>query len=226
LIHRVSDLDYAALREQRRRALEPRHPIATKEGPAMTDIALAYNGPINTPATTKLRSAICGLANRGTDGNTAAPCQKLWLLLNSSGGNLDDGLSLYNLLRTLKIEVVTVNMGQIASIANVVFIAGKYRIACPESYFHFHGFDWNFAGAHTMTKDNIDETTRILEIHRNHKKALFKARTTLTDADFEALKFLDEPMVKDASFALEKGIVQEIAIPNLPAGTPIYNVEY
>ena len=77
-----------------------------------------------------------------------------------------------------------------------------------------------------MSQHNITETTKVLEIHRNHKKALFKSRTTFTDADFEALKFLEEPMIKDANFAKEKGIVQEIAIPKMAAGTPIYNLEY
>ena len=91
------------------------------------DIAIVFNGPINTPATTKLRTMICSAANRGLDGNTAVPCTKLWLLMNSGGGSLDDGLSLYSLLRTITPEVVTVNMGQIASIANVVFLGGKHR---------------------------------------------------------------------------------------------------
>jgi hypothetical protein len=58
------------------------------------------------------------------------------------------------------------------------------------------------------------------------KKALFKQRTKLTDADFEALKFLDEPLVKDAAFAKDKGIVQEVGFPTLPGGTIILNVDY
>jgi ATP-dependent protease ClpP protease subunit len=190
------------------------------------DVAVLFHGPINTPATNKLRTVICSVANRGTDGNTTPPCKRLWLLMSSLGGSLDDGFSLYSLLRTIKPEVVTVNMGQIASIANVAFLGGSRRIACPESYFHFHSFDMNFGGAHSMTRDHLTDSALQLDISRTNKKILFKARTTMTDADFEALKFLDEPMIKDASFAKDKGIVQEIAIPNLPAGTPIYNVEY
>jgi hypothetical protein len=65
-----------------------------------------------------------------------------------------------------------------------------------------------------------------LEIGKRNKKAIFKSRTKLTDADFEALQFLDHPMIKDASFAKDKGIVHEISLPNLPAGTPIFNVDY
>jgi ATP-dependent protease ClpP protease subunit len=190
----------------------------------MSEVALAFNGPINAPATTRLRNAICGIANGGNTNNQIP--SKFWLLISSSGGNVEDGFALYNLLRILTCEVVTVNMGQIASIANVVFLGGSYRIACPESYFHFHDFDWPFATAHTMTRDNLADTAQLLEIAKRNKKAIFKSRTKLTDADFEALQFLDHPMIKDASFAKDKGIIHEISLPNLPAGTPIFNVDY
>lgn len=191
----------------------------------MTTVALVFHGPINPPATVRLRNAICG-ATGSLPGLNGQPCSKLYLLMSSPGGNLDDGFSLYYLLRTLSFELVTVNMGQIASIANVPFLAGDHRIACPESYFHFHNFDWNFVGPHTMTRDHLTDTSQLIDVARLNKKALFKDRTNLTDADFEALKFLEEPMIKDAAFALEKGIVQEVRIPDLPAGTLIFNVDY
>jgi ATP-dependent protease ClpP protease subunit len=190
----------------------------------MPEVALVFNGPLIAPATTRLRNAICAIANGGNTNNQIP--SKFWLLISSSGGNVEEGFALYNLLRVLKCEVVTVNMGQIASTANVVFLAGNYRIACPESYFHFHDFDWTFPAAHTMTRDNLADISQLLEIGRTNKKAVFKSRTQLTDADFEALQFLDHPMIKNATFAKDKGIIHEISLPNLPAGTPILNVDY
>ncbi|MGC2518295.1 MAG: ATP-dependent Clp protease proteolytic subunit [Burkholderiales bacterium] len=192
----------------------------------MTANGLVFSGPITHPATTKLRNAICGAVNGVFAGQNNQKCEKLFLLMNSSGGSLDDGFSLYNLLRTIQTEVVTVNMGQIASIANVPFLAGSHRIACPHSYFHFHNFDWNYPSAHTLTRQQFTDHTQLIDIARVNKKALFKAHTKLTEADFETLKFLEEPLVKDAAFAKAKGIVQEIAFPVLPAGTPIFNVDY
>jgi ATP-dependent protease ClpP protease subunit len=191
----------------------------------MGEVALVFHGPINGPATTKLRNAICGMANGGSS-KDGLPPSRLWLLMSSGGGNLEDGFSLYTLLRSLQVELVTVNMGQIASIANVPFLAGNHRIACPDAYFHFHDFDYGFVGAHTMSRDNIADTRLQLEIARTNKKSIFKDRTKLTDADFEALHFLEEPAVQDASFAKSKGIIHDISFPNLPAGTPIFNVDY
>jgi ATP-dependent protease ClpP protease subunit len=190
------------------------------------DIAIVFHGPINPPATIRLRNAICQTTNRGLDGNTATICTRLWLLMSSSGGSIEDGIGIYNLLRTIKCEVVTVNMGQIASIANVIFLGGGHRIACPDSYFYFHDVDWSFTSAHTMSRHHISETAKLLEIGKTNSKAILKSRTILTDADFKKLKLMDEPLIRDASFAKQKGIVQDICLPNLPTGTPIYNVDY
>jgi ATP-dependent protease ClpP protease subunit len=192
----------------------------------MAQLAIVFNGPISPPASTRLRNAICGAANGGIAGLNNQPPEKIWILMSSGGGGIEDGFSLYNLLRIIKPQVVTVNMGQIASIANVVFLAGEHRIACPQAYFHFHDFDWPFTAAHTMSRENLKDTSQLLEIARTNKKSLFKARTTLTDADFEALEFLEEPIIRDANFAQQKGIIQEICIPDLPDGTPILNVDY
>jgi hypothetical protein len=70
--------------------------------------------------------------------------------------------------------------------------------------------------------DHINIIDKERELYRN----ILKDHTALTNADFEALKLLDQPLVWDASFAKEKGIIQEIGIPALPQGTPIFNVDY
>jgi len=92
-------------------------------------IALAFTGPINHPATGKLRNAICSVPNervQDSQGTLIRKYDTLYLLLDSTGGSLDDGFSLYGLIRTvsadLGVKVITVNMGLIASIANVVFL--------------------------------------------------------------------------------------------------------
>lgn len=192
----------------------------------MSEIALSFAGPITHPATTKLRSALCGAALGGVPAQNGQRPTRIYLLLSSQGGNLDDGLSLYNLIRTVNIEVVTVNLGQVASIANVVFLAGEHRVACEESYFHFHDFEWNFPGAHSMDIQNLAFSTDALSAHKALKKTLFKTRTKLTNADFEALKFLEHSLVIDPSTAKKHGIVENIGFPTMPAGTPVVNVEY
>ena len=93
---------------------QPQQPAPIRE------VAIVFNGAINTPMTTKLRNAMCAALNGGYMGQANLPCKKLWLLMNSGGGSIEDGFALYNLLRSFNCDVVTVNMGQIASIANIV----------------------------------------------------------------------------------------------------------
>lgn len=141
------------------------------------------------------------------------------------GGDLEDGFSLYNFLRLCPIKVVTVNMGHIASIANIPFLAGDERIACPHTYFHFHTFDWSTTASHAMTRQQYIHYRQKLDIAHDNKAVILKARTKLTDADVETLDFLTEPVIHDASYALEKGIVHEVKIPEMPADTTFFSVD-
>jgi hypothetical protein len=111
-------------------------------------------------------------------------------------------------------------MGVIASIANVVFLGGGTRIACPDSYFHFHNYEMNFQSAQSMDPDKLLDNSQSLDAYRLNTRSIFKARTQLTDADLDTLKFLDKPMIKDEAFAQRKGIVQQVAIPTSPQEPP------
>ena len=75
-------------------------------------------------------------ANQGT--------KEIHLLFASTGGNVDAGISAYNVLRSLPIKLVTYN-GNVDSIATIIFLAGDERIAVPHATFMFHGvaFDWS-----------------------------------------------------------------------------------
>src|SRR6478752_3066393 len=109
----------------------------------MTDVALTFHGPTNYPATKILRNVLCnfgnGQPNQAFGGKIFT---KLYLLLSSEGGSIEDAFSLYNLMRTLPVEIATVNMGQIASAGNILFLAGDERYCCDQSYFHFHNINW------------------------------------------------------------------------------------
>jgi ATP-dependent protease ClpP protease subunit len=117
-------------------------------------------------------------------------------------------------------------MGVIASIANVVFLGGSERFAVSESFFHFHNFDWNFPGAHTMTPDNFAYNTQQVDSFKTYYRALFKAHTKLTDAYLEALQFLEHPKVMDPATAQSKDVIQQIGLPGALPGTFILNVDY
>jgi len=60
-----------------------------------------------------------------------------YLLLSSPGGNVNNGITIYNFLKSLPINLTTHNIGVVDSIANVIFLAGDNRYAVPHSSFLF-----------------------------------------------------------------------------------------
>ncbi len=151
---------------------------------------------------------------------------ELCIFMNSTGGNLDDGLALFGFLRSLPIKVTTINMGLIASIAIAPFLAGQKRIALPNARFHFHDFEWNYAGPHNLTRLEYQDHTQILNSSRDVVFDLLKQNTALTDSDFDELKLLETPVIKDAAFAKEKGIVHEVNFFPISEEMNVFNVDY
>ena len=191
----------------------------------MATVCVNFHGPINHPATTKLRNTLCAVLNdRTPDGKRKH--DKLWLLMNSLGGAIDDGFALFGFLRSLPIELTTVNVGMIASIAIAPFLAGKIRIALPETRFHFHDFEWNYAAAHNLTRLEYQDHTQLLNSGRDGVFELLKENTAITDSDLKELKLLEVPVIKDAAFAKERGIVHEVNYLSIPSEVNIFNVDY
>jgi ATP-dependent Clp protease, protease subunit len=191
----------------------------------MSIVGINFNGPISHPATTKLRNSFCGAVDeRLPDGKRKF--DEVYLFFNSTGGSIDDGIGLYGFLRSLPIKLTTINVNFVASIAIAPFLAGTRRIALPHAKFHFHDFEWNYGGAHNLTRLEYLDHTQILDAGRDTAFQLLKENTSLTDEDFKSLKLLDVPLIKDAGFAKEKGIVHEVDYIAIPEDTNIFNVDY
>jgi ATP-dependent Clp protease, protease subunit len=195
----------------------------------MAIVGLNFHGPISHPATNKLRNALCAAINERIQNGTHAGKRQnetIFLFMNSGGGQLDDAASLFGLIRSSPVEIVTVNVGQIASCAILPFIAGSTRIALPHSKFHFHDYEWNYAGAHNLTRLEYLDHTKTLESFRETTFDILKENTSLTDNDLKELKLLEVPIIKNATFAKEKGIVHEVKYVTIPEGMNVFNVDY
>jgi ATP-dependent Clp protease protease subunit len=74
-------------------------------------------GPIDPNTATLLCSQLLVL-------DAEAPTEPIVIYINSPGGSVDDGFAIYDTMRTLQAEVVTVCLGLAASMAQFVLCAG------------------------------------------------------------------------------------------------------
>jgi len=131
--------------------------------------------------------------------------------INSPGGSVFDGITLYNLLEENKFTVVV--EGLAASIASVIALAGSPVIMRSNSYLMIHN-PWTFAGGDAnylkKVQDNLEMIkTTIMNIYQkktgltaDELSAMMDDETWLTASDAQAKKFCDQvDGTSDSGFA-------------------------
>jgi ATP-dependent Clp protease protease subunit len=133
------------------------------------------------------------------------------VFINSYGGEVAEGLAIYNALKRHKAKVVTWCDGFAASIASVIFMAGDERIMNESSLLMVHNaWTWGEGNAEQLRKqaDDLDKITEA-------SIAAYKAHSTLSEDEIRAL--LDAETWILPSEALEYGFatrVEKIEVKN------------
>ena len=72
--------------------------------------------------------------------DSQAPGKDVYLYINSSGGDITAGLSMYDTMRALRSNVVTVSLGEASSMASLLLAGGTRgkRLALPNSRIMIH----------------------------------------------------------------------------------------
>ena len=143
----------------------------------------------------------------------------IYCLFSSSGGLVEQGITLHNFLRALPVELIMHNTGSIDSIANVVFLAGAVRYAAVHSSFLFHGVNWNFSANSSLARSQMAEVLSSIDSSEAKIDGIITERTQLTAEDVRTLFRQGES--KDSVFALSKGIISEIVNPVIPKDVSI-----
>lgn len=88
------------------------------------------SGDVNSDMVRRVFDAITKMTADGT--------RTAHVLIQSNGGYVSDGICLYNTLRHAPIDFVMYNCGAVASIAVILFLSGKRRIASDTARFMIH----------------------------------------------------------------------------------------
>lgn len=149
----------------------------------------------------------------------------LTVRINSYGGEVAEGLAIYNLLKSYEGEVTTICDGFACSAASVVFMAGAKRIMPRSSLLMIHNA-WTWASGDAddlrkaaddlekITQPSVEIYTSVSNLDDDEIKAMMDAETWI-DAD-EALDFgfATEISEEAAMQSLEDGILAKTVFKN------------
>lgn len=148
--------------------------------------------------------------------------EELYFLISSGGGNVFEGLSLAALINALPIKTITHNIGQIDSIATVIFSAGKERIGSKDASFMFHGISMNLnpgAFLEQQLKELYENSKRLKE---NIAKGI-SSYTGIPLKNIESL-MIDGGSILSASEAKQAGFISKIEEPRIPQNADLTTI--
>ena len=124
--------------------------------------------------------------------------------INSYGGEVAEGLAIYNMLRNHKAKVRTYCDGFACSIASVIFMAGDERIMSNASLLMVHNaWMWTYGNANQLRKD-ADDLDKITQASIE----AYKVHVNITEEEIKEL--LDNETWLLPSEALEMGFATAI----------------
>lgn len=136
------------------------------------------------------------------------PKRDIYLYINSPGGSVTDGLAIYDTMRYVKPDVVTIAIGQAASMAAVLLLAGTKgkRYALPNARVLLHQ---PMGGAQGQVSDVEIQAKEMMRI----KKLLIDIISRHTGQPYDKVeKDIDRDFILVPEEAKEYGVIDEILV--------------
>ena len=145
------------------------------------------------------------------------------ILISSPGGSVLHGLSAYNYLKGLPVEVTTHNFGSVDSIGVVLFCGGSKRLSVPQARFLLHGVSAAFQNERLEEKQ-LEERLKGLRIDIENIAKIIAANTGKTVQDVTNAMLERTTLNPDEAKAW--GLVHEIKSELFEAGSEVISVQY
>lgn len=162
----------------------------------------------------KMRNAITEAVNNKYD--------KLYFLISSGGGDVVEGLSVAALIRSLSVETIMHNIGQVDSVATVLFASAKTRYANKNSSFLFHGVAMNFEKAHFNEYQLFEQ----YKIAKRLGEDIARNFSSYTGVPFKTIQgfMTTRAKILTAEQAKTRGIIHDVRDAQIPQGVEIVSI--
>lgn len=174
----------------------------------MSEHHILFSSPINVNTVNEFAQLIVQIQQQGAT--------KVYIAMHSPGGQVISGIMMYNLLKSLPLEVTTHNIGNVDSIANAVFLAGSKRYACSAATFMFHGVGFDLTNPQRLEEKALEGMLDTVIAEHKRISSIMSAAAGIAFEDCMAL--FKEQKTRDAAWAKEQGIVAEIREFAFPVG--------
>jgi ATP-dependent Clp protease protease subunit len=171
---------------------------------------IVFTADVQMAQAAKLRHALTQASNAGHD---------IYLIISSGGGNVVEGLGLASFMKALPVQITTHNIGQIDSIASVIFAAGSIRRANTHASFLFHGVSMHYEKVDLIESQLQEQYLQVKRL-RESISTVFAGYTGLSIADAQTL-MVSGTTILTAQEALGKTIIHEIRDATVPPGSQI-----
>ena len=164
-------------------------------------VYIEFFSTINNNTANKLIIEIDEKISKGKD--------KFFIIIDSTGGGTYEAFRIYNYLKGIDAEIITHNIGNVSSMALIMFCAGDKRYCSPYSRFTYHKTGYNLSDLR-LDLDNIGFYYQLLE---NEKKYIVDVLFSII-GEKRAKEIIEEDYINESTYtseqALEYNLVHEI----------------
>jgi|HubBroStandDraft_6_1064221.scaffolds.fasta_scaffold159939_1 ATP-dependent Clp protease protease subunit len=161
-----------------------------------------------------VRSLINGAAN-----GTQRGVKHLHLLFQSTGGNVSDGIALYNFLKTSPLEITLYNCGAVQSVAAIAYLAAKHRKTSARATFMYHRVTGT---AQSVQAHRLKFLAKTVSIDDQRLESIMREHIDMPEENWASLDLSD--LWFTAEEAVKAKIADEIGEFAPPVGSVLSNL--
>lgn len=158
---------------------------------------------INPETLAGLQNAVLSAVNAGAT--------EIHVHMSSEGGNNDQAFAAYHFLRSIPVPITTHCIGNIESMAVVIYLAGTTRRIVPHGKVKIHPMLWGFGGG-TVDHDRLAEYVDSLDFDAKRYADIFDERTKgAKDVIDVRVHLAGKARLLNAPAAVASGIATEVS---------------
>jgi len=146
------------------------------------------------------------------------------LLISCPGGSVFHGLSAYNYLKGLPVNITTHNFGSVDSIGVVLFCGGAKRVSVPQARFLLHSVTSNFQQNMSLEEKQLEERLKSLRIDTENIAKVISATTGKSVED--VTQMMQDRTTLNPEEAREWGLLHEIKADLFPTGAEVISIHF